>query len=126
MLKALIAGLYEIFRSCTRDNSQDIMSMYDGKLVFIITGVNFHTSVINFAIITGFPGKVIYYSLPYRMKKMIIYPPSTQLNIHPSPKKGGRGFKSLPNCSPGLFFFKEEEVCLIKSIDLMQKKTIGA
>lgn len=121
MLKALIAGLYEIFRSCTRDNSQDIMSMYDGKLVFIITGVNFHTSVINFAIITRFPGKIIYYSLPYRMKKMIIYPPSTQLNIHRSSKKGGRGFKSLPNCSPD-FFFKEEEVCLIKSIDLIQKR----
>lgn len=100
--------------------------MYDGKLVFIITGVNFHTSVINFAIITGFPSKVIYYSLPYRMKKMIIYPPSTQLNIHRSPKKGERGFKSLPNCSPA-FFFKEEEVCVVKSTDLMQKKkTIGA
>lgn len=65
------------------------MSMDDRKLLFIITGVNFHTSVINFAIITGFLGKVIYYSLPYRMKKMVIYPPSTQLNIHRSPKKGG-------------------------------------
>lgn len=95
--------------------------MYDGKLVFIITGVNFHTSVINFAIITGFPGKVIYYLLPYRLKKMIIYPPSTQLNIHRFPKKRRRGdlnhFQTvLQN------FFKEEEVCLVKSIDLMKKK----
>lgn len=63
--------------------------MYDGKLVFIITGVNFHTSFINFAIINGFPGKVIYYSLLYGMKKMIIYPPATQLNIH-HPQKRGR------------------------------------
>lgn len=123
MLKALIAGLYEIFRSCTRDNSQDIMSMYDGKLVFIITGVNFHTSVINFAIITVFPGKVIYYSLPYRMKKMIIYLPSTQLNIHRSPQK--RGAEDLNHFQTVLqifFYFFKEEVCLIKSIDLMQKR----
>lgn len=78
--------------------------MYDGKLVFIITGVNFHTSFINFAIINGFPGKVIYYSLLYGMKKMIIYPPATQLNIHHPQKKGERGIKSLPNCSPDFFF----------------------
>lgn len=112
MLEALIAGLCEIFRSCTRDNSQDIMSMYDGKLVFIITGVNFHTSVINFAIITGFPGKVIYYSLPYRMKKMIIYPPSTQLNIHRSPKKGGEDLNHFQTILQIFYFFFKKKSAL--------------
>jgi len=98
------------------------MSMYEGKLAFIITGVNFHTSVINFVIITGFPGKVIYYLLLYRMKKMIIYPPATQLNIHCPQKKEERRFKSLPECSLGFILCKGEEVCLPNSRDWRTQK----